>query len=328
MVKLDANESPYDLPLKIKQLIFKELQQANFNRYPDPGALNLREAFSKKIGLPAKWILAGNGSDELILYLALAFARGKVLFFSPTFAMYKVIGSSCGAKVLDIPLESNFALPMKQILKQKNAGIIFISSPNNPTGNCFRKEDVLNIVKNTNALIVLDEAYVEFCKDSFLLYLKKFKNLVILRTFSKAFGLAGMRIGFMLAQPRIIQEVNKVRLPYNVSLFSQISGRVVLEKSHFLNLSVKTIISERERVFKELSCIKGITPYPSQANFIFFKIRDSSDKLYAYLVKKGVFIRNLNGYSGLRNCLRVTIGTRKENNIFLERLRSYEKKKK
>ncbi|MBL7170520.1 MAG: histidinol-phosphate transaminase [Candidatus Omnitrophica bacterium] len=327
MAKLDANESPYDLPAEIKRRVFNELKRLSFNRYPDPDALKLRTAFSKKVKLPLKWITAGNGSDELILYLTLTFAKRKVLFFSPTFAMYRVIGISCGAKAINIPLKTGFRLPLERILKQKDASIIFISSPNNPTGNCFSKDDILNIIKKTNAMVVLDEAYAEFCKDSFLPYLKRFKNLVILRTFSKAFGLAGMRVGFMISHPYIIREVNKVRLPYNLGLFSQVAGRVALEKSHFLTRSLRTIISERERVFENLCRLNGIYPYPSQANFILFKTCSCSDKLYSYLIKNGVLVRNLNGYGGLKNCLRVTIGTKMENDLFLERLRSYEKKK-
>lgn len=313
-VKLDANESPYDLPDRIKQLIFTELRHVQFNRYPDPDSIRLRRAFGKRTGLSLKWIIAGNGSDELILYLCLAFAKKKILFFSPTFVMYRHIGISCGVKPVDIPLKSNFELPVEQALKKKGIDIIFISIPNNPTGNCFKREDILEIIKKTQALVVLDEAYAEFHRDSFLPYLRQFENLVILRTFSKAFGLAGLRLGFALSHPYIIQEVNKVRLPYNISLFSQIAGRIVLENMHTLRHFIKSIVSERERVFKRLSCMEGVYPYPSHANFILFRTVFSSDKIYSYLVKKGVSIRNLN----FRDCLRVTIGTKKENDMFLK----------
>lgn len=321
IIKLDANENPYDLPVEIKRLIFEELKAVRFNRYPDPDAMKLRMAFCKEIGLPLSWNMAGNGSDELILYISLVFAKRKILYFSPTFAMYRIIGISSGARAVDIPLKSGFELPLERILRQNDADIIFISSPNNPTGNCFRKEDILEIVKRKNSLVVLDEAYVEFCRDSFLPYLERFKNLVILRTFSKAFGLAGLRIGFMLAHPGIIQEVNKVRLPYNLSLFSQVAGRIVLTDSRYLNSSLRQIISERERVFENLCNISGMYPYPSQANFILFHTISSSDKICSYLARKGILIRNLNGYGGLKNCLRVTIGTREENNLFLARLK-------
>ncbi len=328
IIKMDANESPFDLPPGIKRSIFNDLKKIGFNRYPDPDALELRKDFSKKIGLPLSWTAAGNGSDELILYISLVFAKRKILYSSPTFAMYRIIGISSGAAAKDIPLEAGFKLPLERILREKGADIIFISTPNNPTGNCFREEDILEIIKRKNSLVVLDEAYVEFCSDSFLPYLKKFENLVILRTFSKAFGLAGLRIGFMLAHPAIIREVNKVRLPYNLSLFSQTAGRIVLKNSHYLNSSLREIISERERVFKNLCSIPGICPYPSQANFILFHTSASSDKIWSYLARKGVFIRNLNGYGGLKNCLRVTIGTREENDFFLKKMRRYEKAKK
>ena len=328
-IKLDANESPYDLPLEIKRRIFKELTTTRFNRYPDAEARDLREAYARRFGLPIEWITAGNGSDELIMYIILAFARNKIIFSSPTFAMYRVIGISCGAKVVDIPLDNNFELQPKKIVSEKGASIIFISRPNNPTGNSFKKEEVINIIKKTKALVVVDEAYAEFCQDTLLPYLKRFKNLVILRTFSKAFGLAGIRVGFMLGQPYLSELVNKVRLPYNLSLFSQVAGRIVLGNSRLLDDSLRTIMAERDRLFEDLKTIDGFSPCRSQANFILFRTSFPSSRLSSYLARKGILIRNLNGYPGLKNCLRVTIGTKKENNLFLRSVReeSHEKRR-
>lgn len=322
-IKLDANENPYDLPLGMKKVIFKELSQSRFNRYPDAEALDLRKALAGKIRIPKEWITAGNGSDELILYLVLAFARGKIIFSTPTFAMYKLIGLSCGAKVVDIPLDNNFKLDTQKIIREKGVSIIFISTPNNPTGNLFSREEVLGIIKKSKALVVIDEAYAEFCGETYLLFLKRFENLVILRSFSKAFGLAGVRLGFMLGPPYLVELVNKVRLPYNLGLFNQIAGRVILENYQSLLKSLTDIIKERERIFQNLRMIDGLFPYRSQANFILFRTSFPSARLFNHLIKRGIIIRHLQGEPALPDCLRVTIGKQTENDLFLKAVRSY-----
>jgi histidinol-phosphate aminotransferase len=310
-VKLDANESPYG---------FTALKTVKTNRYPDPEAKTLRSILARQFKVKPENILHGNGSDELIQCLITTFG-GTVLHPVPTFSMYSIISQAQGESSIGIPLDNKFDLDIEEMLKairKINPKIIFLSSPNNPTGNAFSADRILKIIKQSKGLVIVDEAYQAFSdKKSFSPLLKKYPNLIILKTLSKI-GLAGLRVGFMIAQKDVIDEVNKVRLPFNLNALSQRLAVETLKNSALMRSEIEAIISERKRLFNEMKKIKGVKPYPSDANFILFRA-DESDKIYKELLKRGVLIRNMNGV--IDGCLRVTVGTPKENSIFLRTLK-------
>jgi len=338
-VKLDANESPYGF-----KKVLKTLKTIETNRYPDPEAKALKKLISRYFRVKPGNILQGNGSDELIYYLITTFG-GPVLYPTPTFSMYGIIAQAIGEKRIEIPLDEEFDLDLQKILtaiKKQMPKLIFLSSPNNPTGNCFSSERILKIIDLTSSLItrphsgglaeeshsllslvVVDEAYQPFSsKMGFLPLLKDCKNLVIMRTLSKI-GLAGLRVGFIIADKEIINEVNKVRLPFNLNSLSQAIAIEVLKDRKTMQSQIKSIVSERENLFNKLSKINGIRLYPSEANFILFKIKDP-DRIYKGLLKEGVLVRNMKGI--VDGCLRVAIGTPEENRIFLKALKKVSSK--
>jgi len=312
LVKLDANESPYPFPVPA------EVLRIPTNRYPDPEATTLKKTLSKQFGVPDSGVLVGNGSDELIYYLITVFG-GPVLYPTPTFSMYGIIAKALGQKTIEIPLNGRFDLDTGKMLPLiKLRGLTFLSSPNNPTGNCFSTEKILKLIESSRGIVVLDEAYQPFSSErGFLPLLEDYKNLLILRTLSKI-GLAGLRVGVLIGDEALLREVNKVRLPFNVNSFSQAIAVSALKEKTRLRSYIKAIVIERKRLYRALANIKGVIPYPSEANFILFKVKNS-DKVYTGLLKKGVLVRNMKGV--IDPCLRVTIGTKRENDIFLKALK-------
>lgn len=312
-IKLDANESPYGFPVKA-------LAKISTNRYPDPEAKELKRMLTKKLEVLPANILIGNGSDELIYYLITTFG-GPVLFPVPTFSMYGLISQALGEKAISIPLDREFDIALGDTLdaiKKEKPKLIFLSSPNNPTGNCFSSDKVLRIIEASNGIVVVDEAYQPFSSEKgFLPLLKDYKNLVIMRTLSKL-GLAALRLGFMIADAEIVAEVNKVRLPFNVNSFSQAIAVSALKDRQRLNTAIKEIISERARLFKEIKKIKAVLPFPTEANFILFRVKDA-DKVYKELFKRGILVRDLG--ESIKGCLRVTVGVPEENSMFLKALK-------
>jgi histidinol-phosphate aminotransferase len=321
-VKLDANESPYGFKESLKAIADVET-----NRYPDPEAKALKKVISRYVGVKPDCVLQGNGSDEIIYYLITTFG-GPVLYPTPTFSMYGIISQALGERRIEIPLDREFDLDLEMIvkaIKKQKPKLIFLSSPNNPTGNCFSSEKILKIidfasslVTRHSSLVVVDEAYQPFSsKKGFLPFLKDYKNLLIMRTLSKV-GLAGLRVGFLIADREIINEVNKVRLPFNLNSLSQAIAADVLKDGKTLRGRVNAIVSERKHLFSEMNKIRGVCLYPSEANFILFRVNDS-DRIYKRLLQKGVLVRNMKGIAD--GCLRVTVGTTEENRIFLNAMK-------
>lgn len=310
-VKLDANESPYGVTV---------LKSVKTNKYPDPEARELRKLVAQDLKVRSENILHGNGSDELIYNLIATFG-GPVLYPVPTFSMYGIISQTLGEKKIEVPLDEKLDIDIDLTLKaiKKNAPkLIFLSSPNNPTGNCFSPESIRKIITRSKGLVIVDEAYQAFAgKSEFLPLLKKHKNLIILRTLSKI-GFAGLRIGFMIADSEIVSEANKVRLPFNLNSLSQKVAIDALRDKQKMRLQIRAIVSERKRLLKEMEKMGGIRPYPSDANFILFRT-DDADAVFKKLLKKGVLIRNMTG--AVNGCLRVTVGTPRENAAFLKALR-------
>jgi histidinol-phosphate aminotransferase len=319
-VKLDANESPFPLGTADQQRLAGILSAVKTNRYPDPEARELRELVAGRFGVKTGNILQGNGSDELISYLIMTFG-GPVLFPVPTFSMYGIISRALGERAVSVSLDREFDLDLEKMMRAvrtERPKLIFLSSPNNPTGNCFSTGKILKLIEASKGIVVVDEAYQPFASErGFLPFLKDYRNLVILRTLSKI-GLAALRLGFLIADPKIIGEVNKVRLPFNVNSLSQELAVVALRDKRGANAVIRTVVSERERLLGEMERIEGVTPYPSKANFILFRVKDP-DRLYLGLLKRGVLVRNMN--DGIRGCLRVTVGAPTENTAFLKALR-------
>jgi histidinol-phosphate aminotransferase len=315
-VKLDANESPYGF--EISRKIIKSIST---NRYPDPEAKALREAYARSIGLKStSWLLHGNGSDEIIYNLIATFG-GPVLVPAPTFSMYATIGQALGERVVRVPLDYDFDLDLRRMLSQiekRKPRLIFLSSPNNPTGNRFSEEKIIKIIKASPGVVVVDEAYEPFAAGgSFIPYLRKYNNLLVLRTLSKI-GLAALRTGFLVGRPEAINEVNRVRLPFNLNALSQAIAAEILNNSKEFNKHIKEITSGREWLMKELMNTGGVFPFPSEANFILFKVKDPA-RVYKSLLENGVLIRDLS--RALKGCLRVTVGTKKENESFIKSIR-------
>ncbi|SHJ23753.1 histidinol-phosphate transaminase [Flavobacterium haoranii] len=303
MIYLDANENPFE---------------NGVNRYPDPKQQDLKALLASKNGVKAENILIGNGSDEVLDLIFRAFCepnKDNIITLPPTYGMYGVLADINAIENKKIILKPNFQPDVEAILNEvtKKTKLIFLCSPNNPTGNSFSDEAVLKIINNFKGLVVIDEAYIDFSKDkSWLSVLSDFPNLVITQTLSKAYGMAGLRIGILYASKAIISILNKIKPPYNINELSQ-QKAIELLSLNKTNTQIKELIFERNRVAKVLTKIPFVLDvYPSDANFILFKV-DNAVKRYNQLLNKGIVIRNRTNEPLCDNCLRITIGTSDEN---------------
>ena len=323
-IKLHANENPYPPSPELLKKILARFEKLNLNRYPDPDCKTLKEAISTRIGVPTNQLVIGNGSDELIQNLMQVFCNegDTIAFPDPTFAMYAITAKGMGLKVHTFPLNDNWDFKVTPLIEKLNASharIVFISYPNNPTGNCFSRTEIQKLVENFEGIVVLDEAYYDFSGQSFLSQMKDHNNLVILRSLSKI-GLAGLRGGYGIFPSTLVNEINKVRLPYNSNSISQIGATELMNNFESVQKQINSIKEERTRLLDELAKIKSITAFPSDANFILFKASHDGESIYRNLIKNGVLVRNLGAHPRLKNCMRVTIGTKAENDQFLNRL--------
>jgi len=320
-VKLDAMENPFLLPDKIRKEIGKAAQQALINRYPDPSAKKLKQSIARYWKMDPDLMLLGNGSDELIQTIILAFG-GPVLAPSPSFAMYEITALALSQKVVTVPLTNEYDLDSDTVInaeKRTKAKVIFLACPNNPTGNRFSDKAIRKVLEATNAVVVIDEAYFSFSGKTFLPFLKKHPNMIILRTLSKI-GLAGLRVGVLTASKEIIGELNKIRLPYNINSLSQAAALVALKHISTLNTQISLLISERRKLYNALLRTPGVTPFPTETNFILMWIERDATKVFQALKKRGILVKNLDRPGPLKGCLRVTVGTPAENKEFLTEL--------
>lgn len=321
-VKLDAMENPFPLPDEVRQEIAETVRKARINLYPDPSARELRRSIAGLWGMDPERMILGNGSDELIQTVVLAFG-GPVLFPSPTFAMYEITSRALSERPATVPLGKDFSLDAERIIrkaKQVKAKVVFLASPNNPTGNRFSDEAVEKVLSRVNAAVVVDEAYYSFSGRTWLPKLAGHPNLIILRTLSKI-GFAGLRIGALTASKTLVGELNKIRLPYNINMLSQAAAEAALRHRDVFDGQISRLISERERLYNELKSLPGVTPYPSETNFILIRTARSSTKVHAALRLAGILVKNLDRPGPLRNCLRVTVGRPEENDEFLSSLK-------
>jgi histidinol-phosphate aminotransferase len=303
MVYLDANENPFS---------------NGINRYPDPQQKKLKGFLSQQNKINENQILIGNGSDEVLDLIFRAFCEpnvDNVITLPPTYGMYGVLANINAIENKEVLLSADFQPNIDDILKNVNnrTKIIFLCSPNNPTGNSFDDQAVLSLLKNFNGLVVIDEAYIDFSKNaSWLQEINDYPNLVITQTLSKAYAMAGLRVGILYASTEIISILNKIKPPYNINNLSQEAALKKLEQTT-LDFQVKKIISERKKMVEALVSIPYIEKiYPSDANFILIKV-DDANKRYNQLIEKGIVIRNRSNQPLCENCLRITIGTKEEN---------------
>jgi histidinol-phosphate aminotransferase len=320
-IKLDAMENPYPLPEEVRREISAMAGNARINLYPDPSAKELKQAIAAMWGMDPERMMLGNGSDELIQTIILAFG-GPVLIPEPTFAMYEITARALSQKVAVVPLDMNFDLDADKLIRkarQVKARVIFLACPNNPTGNRFSDDGVRKILEKVNAAVVVDEAYYSFSGKSFLPFLDRHPNMILLRTLSKI-GFAGLRIGALTAAPGVIEELNKIRLPYNINVLSQRAAVAALRHQDALNEQISLLISGREKLYNALSSMSGITAYPSETNFILFRTKKDATAIYTALKQAGILVKNLNRPGPLKNCLRVTVGTPEENSEFIVEL--------
>lgn len=328
-IKLDAMENPYGWPADIQEEWLTHLKDCPMNRYPDPEAKELACALRQSNQIPEQsGLLLGNGSDEIIQILLMALtANSAVLAPEPGFVMYKQVALSLGLRYQGVPLlAESFELDMPAILEAINSlqpGLIFLAYPNNPTGNLFDALSIKQILAIAPGLVVVDEAYAPFADASFIEQLPHHPNLLVMRTVSKL-GLAGLRLGFLAGDNGILEQLNKVRLPYNINCLTQITASFALHRQEFLLEQTQSICQQRSMVFETLQAITDVQAYPSAANFILFKtLHRSADKVFTALKAQGVLIKNLSPQGGLlQNCLRVTIGKPEENQAFLTALQN------
>ncbi|OFI05359.1 histidinol-phosphate aminotransferase [Clostridium acetireducens DSM 10703] len=325
-IKLDANENPFNLLEFLEEDILKSVKSCFLNKYPDGEAKELCKSYSQYAGASLNNIVAGNGSDELIQLVINAFLneKEKVLVLNPDFSMYKIYTKIIRGKLLNFSYDSNFNLNIDKLIDTVNlekVKILFISNPNNPLGKIILKEDIEKILKScSNCIVVIDEAYTDFCNESVVDKINYYENLIVLRTCSKAIGIAALRVGFALANEVLINEIKKVKSPFNVNSLSQAIAKVVLENKNLIKSNIKKIISEREYLFNKLEKIKNITPIKSNTNFILIEIKSDNKNIYNKLLEKDIVIRSFND-DILKNYIRVTVGDRKENDYFVQALK-------
>ncbi|MDH4184664.1 MAG: histidinol-phosphate transaminase [Nitrospinota bacterium] len=326
-VILDANEAPFTPPRKLLERMLVVMAGTPMNRYPDMTAAALRSAIAQKDGAAMEEVLLGNGSDELIFYLIMAMMEpgDRILVPTPTFVMYEVIARHMNMIPVTAPLREDWSLDMELLMKliRENAPkIIFLATPNNPTGHKYSLADIEMIADATPGAVVVDEAYIDFSeKGSYGLLYKRRPNVIIMRTLSKM-GLAALRLGYILADRAIVENVDKVRLPYNINSMTQAAaGEALLHWSEFVPLFA-AVRQEREKLYSALQQTPGVKAWPSEANFILMRVENNrAEPLFQSLLEHGVRVRWFKGHPRAGDCFRVTVGDPRENTLFLAALR-------
>lgn len=313
-VFLDANENPFD---------------NGVNRYPDPQQWSLKQRLSEIKGIAKENMVLGNGSDEVIDLLLRAFCepkQDKVIICKPTYGMYQVAAQVNDLKICELELDANFQPNVEAILENNDAKLLFLCSPNNPTGNLIEKEILTELLDRFKGLIVLDEAYIDFAADASMeKELSKYPNLVILQTLSKAWGMAGIRLGMGFASTDIINVLNKIKPPYNINSLTQDKALELLKDKKCFEKEMELLLQEKRWMLEKLRSFTFVEKvFSSQANFILIRANDAN-ALYDYLIEKGIVIRNRTTISQLKNCLRISIGTSDENQTLFKALKAFEK---
>lgn len=329
MIKLDAMENPHGWPASLRAALAARLDGAALNRYPDAQAPALKRELSRVMRIDPRWsTLLGNGSDEIIqlLIMALAFPGGCVMAPAPTFVMFGLISSWLHTEFVEVPLTAEFDLDrdaMLAAIARHRPRLIFLASPNNPTGNHFDEDALHAIVRASDGVVVIDEAYTAFTTGNRLGLLEQYPNVLIMRTLSKL-GMAGLRLGYLVGDPRWIEQLDKLRLPYNIGSLNQLAAEVALENFPLLVQQTDRIRAERDRLCTLLRAEPGLQCFPSEANFLLVRLLEgSATEAHRHMREHGVLVKCLDAaHPLLRNCLRLTVGTPEENIRMLAALRA------
>ncbi len=334
--KLDANENPWPLPAGVAAELGGELARVPLNRYPDGHADLLRAVVARELAVPPAQLCFGNGSDELIGVLITTFsrprpgqgARARIAYPVPSFVVYRIATLANGAAPLEIPLRADFTLDDDRLARDLAAGrpnVVFFALPNNPTGTLWPRETIVKVVeRHPDTLIIADEAYFDYAGETLLDLVPRHPNLVVMRTLSKL-GLAGLRVGFMVAQEQVIHEVEKVRPVYNLGSLNQAAAIWLLQRHKDLLLArVADVVEQRERLATELAALGGVEVFPSKANFVLarFAGEGRATEVWKELARAGVLVRNFDRPGPLLGCLRINAGTPDENDLLLATLRT------
>jgi len=326
-IKLNQNENPFPLPQRIHEETFRRISKRSWSRYPDFIPVSLHEKLAEFSSWKPNGIVAGNGSNELIqATLMVTVTEGKkVLISEPTFALYRQVTTVLGGEIISVPLNEKLSFDisaLREAIEKENPDVVILCSPNNPTGCRIDEEDLKSLLEISDGLFVVDEAYWDFAEKSVAPLLNDYKNLVVFRTFSKAMGLAALRVGYLMADPSLAREISKAVLPYNLNAFSQTAAEVCVDfYEEELRPLVEKIIEERGRLFAELKTIKGLSPVETKANFFVVRSVIEPKKVFRELLQWDILIRDVSGYPMLKNYFRVNVGTPEENDALVKSLK-------
>ena len=325
-IKLNQNENPFELPHEVKEEVLRRVAAQPWSRYPAFVPATQIERVARHAGWHPEGTLLGNGSNDLLqLLFTCMLERGEgVVISQPTFTLYKILARTVAADVHEVPMAPGFLYDIDRIIetaRSTHARMIVLCSPNNPTGTCMDQLAVARVLEETDAFVIVDEAYGHFCGTRMVDLLPRYERLAILQTFSKAMGAAGIRFGYALLHGSIAQHLAKAKLPYSVNVFTLTAVEVLLDHWEDYRSWIDVLIGERERVYGRLSSMDGLRPYPSGANFLLFEtLRRSAREVFEGLLSRGILIRDVSSYPLLERGLRVTIGTPEECDAFLEAL--------
>ncbi len=323
-IKLNTNESPIRPPESVLSAIEKVAREGALNRYPDPSGSELKTAIAELHGVGVENVALGNGSNEIIRHLTLAYGgEGRVaLMFPPSYQVYSVAAKVAGCDIIEVPRDDTFSIGPAEIdmAKAHEPDIAFVCDPNNPTGTALGSIVVGRIADQLEGLIVVDEAYAEFSEGSSLGILSEHSNLAIVRTLSKAYGLAGLRVGYLISSTEIVRAVESVQLPYHLNMVSMAASSAALKSQNEYAEIIGNLIDERTTVIESLDRISGVSTIPTQSNFVMFRMNQDAGHVYRELLKREVLVRPYPDEPLFSKCLRVTVGTPAENKAFIEAL--------
>jgi histidinol-phosphate aminotransferase len=326
-IKLNQNENPFDFPEDLKEEAFRRFRKREWSRYPDfvPDSLRLRLA--EFTGWQKDGVLVGNGSNELLQASLMVLVKNgtRVAIPFPTFSVYRLIANVLGAKIIDVPMNADMSYNVDTLIsksRESGAGVLIINNPNNPTGSAIDERELKRILEGFPGHVLLDEAYYEFWGHTGLGLLAEYPRLIITRTFSKAMGMAGLRLGYLMAHPDLAAQISKAKLPYNVNQFSLTVAEVALENLDRFRPAIEKVLKQKERLYEELRALPGVSVYPSESNFFLIEVPIAPRAIFDNLYAQGILIRDVSSYPTLSKCVRISVGTPEENDQLLSALRA------